>query len=160
MSNMITDQKTISRIMGVIFAAVGVIFLIVGTTIYNSIKKRQDRCTETASASVVSYEESVRKTKTKSGKHSFTKKTTVYTPVYEFSVGGASYTGKSDTSSSTKPFEIGAEIQIHYEPGDPSNNYLNPVSPVIKYASFAGGGVFMLIGILGIAGKLEGKRKR
>ena len=146
------NQKTFSRITGVIFIFFGLALILGGNWIYNSRKKIHDGCTETTSATVVSYKDSIRKSKAS--------KTTVYAPVYEYEVNGTPYTGISDHSDTSKPFAIGTTIQIHYNPSYPDISYVTPLSPVIRYASFGGGGVMLLIGALGIAGKLTGRRRR
>ena len=156
------SPKAASRLMGVIFAVVGVLAMIIGSTTYFKNVEAEKLCTATTAATVVDYKKTVTKTskKKKNSHHRTTTTHTTYSPIYEFTVDGKTYKDSdSNAASSTQQYAIGTQLELHYEPGNPDNNYLLPTQKVVLYASLGGGGFFFLIGLIGLAGKLTGKAR-
>ena len=68
---------------------------------------------------------------------------TDYYPTVKYTVDGKEYTGALDLSG---PNAIGAEIDIQYDPADPSK--VHSYSPVHVIACFVAGGFLLLLAII------------
>lgn len=162
-SSSTADAKVASRIIGIMLLLVSGLAMIIGSRTYYKNVEAEAKCTATTAATVVDYKKTVTKTskkKNKNSRHKTTTTRTTYSPIYEFTVDGKTYRDSdSNAASATQRYAIGTKLEVHYEPGDPDNNYLLKTEKIVLYASLGGGGFFFLIGLIGLAGKLTGKAR-
>ena len=152
-------NKTMGIVMGAIFMIVGILVAVLGWKGLSANIADQKKCTATAVGTLVRYEEKlVTVSKKKSNGKTTKSKETHYFPVFEFAADGKTYTAEdSQMGKSDKPYEIGATIELHYEPADPSNNYIIETPEVTKYLVAGFGGVFALVGCIVMIASAKGR---
>lgn len=109
------------------------IFFFVGTFVSNVQKKAKKICTEPVNAIVCDMARST------------SSDSTTYAPIYEFEYNGMTYKIQSNTYSSPMPLQVGDNVQIFVEPGNPDRIY----SPHEKATTMVGR-VFQIIGGIGM----------
>ncbi len=158
-----TKNKGISgRAFGIIFLIVGLLVGIGGTFAVKKSLNDQKKCTETTIGTLVRYDEKLETNSNKRNAGGGSRKTMKirYYPVFEFTVDGGKYSiVDGNLAKETMPYEIGATIEIHYDPDDPDNSYIVPVSGAFIVFPIVIGGIFSVIGLLVAAGVLKVKNK-
>ena len=154
----ITDPVKIRRFMlifGLVFIIGGVAAIALGIWSGLGTKEKNDKCSATTTAVVTDYETYTVYHGRKTNAHSH-RVDTNYSLVYEFEVNGEKYMGGDrDVGSNQKPYPVGTNIQIHYDPKDPENSYFYDTSNIKMYAGIGVGVLFILIGALLASGKLD-----
>lgn len=132
-----------------IFLLMGVIFLSVGIFL-NSLNSRSKKiCTEKTQAVVIKILDK-KSTVTTGTKHKRRHtSTTVYCPVFEFTVNGKKYNASPDSYSSPCSYYEGQSYEIFYDPNNPDKIYLPNDSTVQIFTI-----VFSVIGGAEIAASL------
>ena len=110
------------------FKMVGLIFLVVGILFTLSAILKKKSCTSTIEGKVIdiSRERQIsHNSRDRYGSYTNSGELAFY-PVFEYSVNGNIYIKKSSSGSSTSKYFIGQSIDIHYNPQNPNQYYVNP----------------------------------
>lgn len=116
-----------------------------GFAVFNKHLKAKRLNTEEAVAEVVAYH-------TEISHGSKGRRSTSYYPVVRYQVNGEWFENRTDTGRGSKPFNLGDQIKIMYNPENPASFHIYGDN-----SSFIFGGIFMAIGVfllyMGLTGK-------
>ena len=101
------------KLVGTIFMSIGVIMLVVTIWIYNRQQQFYNRAIP-VQGTVISY------TQYESDGDDGGS-TTMYTPMFEYSYNGQTYTQPGEVSSSSRSYDIGEPVEIMVDPDNPSD---------------------------------------
>lgn len=135
-------NKTLTIIF-LIFSFVGLIFFIVGGAFKGSTKKLKENCTEITTGIITDYES--KKQKDSDGNYD-----TYYYPIYEYEIDGTPYTHVSSLGTNTKPIQEGSSVEVHYNPNDKSECFIDSelkTTGILSTVFQIVGGVLLFIGL-------------
>lgn len=127
---------------------IGLIFSVTASIMFYYEKKLALICTEPVNALVTEIEESSnRSDMTKTTRHTSSKYSTIYIPVFEYTVNGEEYTEKSEINASPCPFNEGDTVEIYYNPENPKQIYVktDDFKSNFIYFLFIDAGVLIII---------------
>lgn len=151
----------------IMFIVVGVIFAVVGVILMIVTHGKKVRCTSVTTAKVVDIIRDVQRNYSSNrtnvgsganirvgnvnigvgnGAYNDTYNTTSFSPLFEYTVDGVKYVRKASTGSSSPKYGIGEEVEIHYNASNPNEFYDGKGN-----ASMIMGMIFTILGILFIA---------
>ncbi len=140
------DAALVFKIVGGVFMGIGALIIAIGFIVTYFMQQNYDKCTETVTAVVVKN----------------IKKEDTYTPVFAYTVDGKDYEQKSSYSTNPPKYDIGDEVELHYEPGKPTNFYVDKAITLVRIVLYSIGGFFFVFGfvfvIVGIKAKIKGER--
>ena len=111
------NKKWFRYTLSVIFIGIfSVGFIIIGLLNISAVRTTQNVCSVSSKASVSGYETRLDTTEQPVQ--------TVYTPVITYRAGDRTFQSAASLSSNTRPFEIGQQITIRYNPENPSEFYI------------------------------------
>ena len=152
----------------IVFIVVGVIFAVIGVILMIVTHGKKVRCTSVTTAKVVDMIRNVTKDYSQNRNNvsnganirvgdvniglgngaynsNYASRTTFY-PLLEYNVGGVKYVRRTSNGSSSPKYGIGEEIEIHYNASNPNEFYDGKGN-----SSMIMGMIFTIIGILFIA---------
>ena len=138
------DASLVFKIIGGIFMGIGVLILLIGFIVTYFMEQSYDSCTETTTAVVT--------------RNIINDDT--YTPVFAYTVDGKEYERKSSYSTNPPEYEVGDEVELHYEPGDPGNFYVDKATNLVRGILYGIGGFFFLFGFVFLIIGIKAKRER
>lgn len=112
---------------------IGIIFALIGIVMLKNEKKLKRDCTSTTFGKVVDLARHV--TSNSDGFYS-----SVWHPVFEYSVGELKYVKESMHGSSKSKYAIGQEVEVYYNPEKPDEYYIEGEQGVFST-------VFTIVGI-------------
>lgn len=115
--------------MGSSFLFGGILFFVSGIVIYKIFKKRQERASATTTATVV---EIIHKRIHYSHSMDFTSMGDGYYPVYEYYANGKLQRVKSIFGTSPCPYQIGEQVELHFNPDKPSEIFVEKDLHILK----------------------------
>lgn len=98
-----------------IWALVGAVFFIIGIVMLNKSNKKKINCTSSIYGKVTDI---VRN-------QSYDEYSSSWHPVFEYNIGELKFIKKYPYGSSKSKYEIGQEVEIHYNPEDYNEYYIN-----------------------------------
>lgn len=109
-------------------------FIIGGSAFIRSENKKLEVCTETVTATVVSYDQ-----ERDDGQY-------LYTPVYEYTLNGSIYRSHTSTYSSNaqKKYPLSSTYELKVNPNDPTQF----TSPALAKSSKRTGAILIILGII------------
>ena len=141
-----TDASFVFKLLGGIFMGIGALIIIIGLIVTGIMQDRYDACTETTTAIVVENR----------------LKDDTYAPVFAYTAEGRDYERISSYSTNPPKYRTGDEVELHYEPGDPENFYVDKSINLVRAVLYGIGGFFFVFGfvffIIGIKAKKEQQR--
>lgn len=125
----------------IVFIVIGVIFAVIGVIIMLTTHGKKVRCTSVTNAKVIDIIKNI--TKDYSSHKNNTKK---FYPLLEYTINETKYVRKTSLGSSLPKYEIGEEIEIHYNASNPNEFYTGKGN-----ISMMLGMIFTIFGMLFIA---------
>ncbi|MBO6140593.1 MAG: DUF3592 domain-containing protein [Ruminococcus sp.] len=138
------DVAFVFKLLGGIFMGIGALIIAVGVIVTYFMQQNYDKCTETTTAIVT--------------KNIINDDT--YTPVFSYTVDGKEYERKSSYSTNPPKHEVGDKVELHYEPGDPTNFYVDKAINLVRAVLYGIGGFFFVFGLVFLVIGINAKRKR
>jgi hypothetical protein len=123
--------------VGVIFGVIGFGLLIGSYFSYSNARNFLVNSDQTI-GTVLRYDSHISES-TRDGQ---TTKTTMYTPLFNYSVNGSDYESKSSISSSSKPYKIGEEVKLLYSKENPNESK--------EDSFFSIWGASLIMGLIGV----------
>lgn len=141
-----------------VFLFVGMVFLGMSVAFTINEIKKSERCSEETTAVVVEIKSKLSTTKDSDG-HSHT--TTVYSPVFMYTVNGEWITAGNDTYSNPCSFRVGQQVELNYNPNDPTEFFCKSDNTMFILRLVFGilGGVFVLVSVIMISVAVTSIRK-
>lgn len=149
----------------IIFIVIGVIFAVVGVILMLVTHGKKVRCTSVTTATVVDIIRGVTRNHASrnvgnganirvgnvnigvgNGTYNNTYNTTSFYPLFEYNVDGIKYVRKASTGSSSPKYGIGQQVEIHYNASNPNEFYDGKGN-----SSMIMGIIFTILGLLFIA---------
>ena len=138
------DVAFVFKLLGGIFMGIGALVIAVGVIVTYFMQQNYDKCTETTTAIVT--------------KNIINDDT--YTPVFSYTADGKEYERKSSYSTNPPKHEVGDKVELHYEPGDPTNFYVDKAINLVRAVLYGIGGFFFVFGLVFLVLGINAKRKR
>ena len=139
-----TDASFVFKLLGGIFMGIGVLILIIGLIVTTIMQSRYDACTETTTAIVIKNEI----------------RDDTYAPVFAYAAEGRDYERVSSYSTNPPKYRTGDEVELHYEPGDPENFYVDKSINLVRAVLYGIGGFFFLFGLVFLIIGIKAKRDK
>ena len=149
----------------IVFIVIGVIFAVIGVIIMLITHGKKVRCTSVTNAKVLDIIKNITKDysshrnngkneksrnmenkSNNSNSHLHARNTTTFYPLLEYTIDGTKYVRKPSLGSSLPQYDIGEEIEIHYNASNPNEFYTGKGN-----VSMMVGMLFTIFGILFIS---------
>lgn len=138
------------NLMAAIFLILAIVlFAIMGIVLF-SMHRSYERCTATTEAIVIQNVSRSSSSKKSSG---------TYAPVFAYVVDGHKYTKQSHMYENPARHKVGEVVELHYNPDDPEEYYVDKQDWFIITLFGVLGGVFALIGTICLAAKRKVTRR-
>lgn len=145
----------------IIFLIVGIIALIILCTRFGMDLFKQSKCTAETDAVITAID--TKKVK-RPGKNRAMSSyyATEYYPVYSFTADGTEYSGSDEWASRSEKdyYHKGGIVKVHYQPDDPSNNFVAYVIIFRYYNLLAAVVICLPLGVIGVTSWLKNKKIR
>ena len=111
------DKWRFIAIFSGVWALIGIVFFIIGTSIRRNRKKKVQRCTSHTYGKVVDLVR--RESRDSDGNYSSS-----WHPVFEYRIGGLTFIKESNFGRSQAKFAIGQNVEIYYNPENYNEFYV------------------------------------
>ena len=111
------DKWRFIAIFSGVWALIGIVFFIIGTSIRRNRKKKERICTSQTYGKVVDLVR--RESRDSDGNYSAS-----WHPVFEYHIGGSTFLKESNFGRSQAKFAIGQIVDIYYDPENPNQFYV------------------------------------
>lgn len=138
------DASLVFKILGCVFMGIGVLLIAICLLVSHFLNEKYDRCTETTTGIVI---------------NNVSNGEGAYAPVFKYEVDGKEYEDKSSLSTDPPKYEVGDEIEVHYNPDKPEEYYVDKVLIVVQIVLYAIGGFFFIFGLVFFVVGINVKRK-
>ena len=144
-ANNSADASFVFKLLGGIFMGIGIILALVCILVTNTMKDKYDRCTETTTGIVIK---------------NVINDDGAYAPIFRYEVDGQEYEDKSSFSTKPAKYDVGEEVEVHYNPDKPKEYYVDKALIIVQVILYAIGGFFFVFGLIFLIVGINIKRKR
>ena len=142
----VKSKRALNALAAIFLILAIVLFAIMGFVVY-AMQRSYERCTATTQATVV---ENVRK--------SSSSKT--YAPVFEYKGNDTVYRQQSSLYEKPARYKVGEVVELHYNPFDPEEYYVDKNFWIVILVMGTVGGSFALVGIICLAAKSKVNKRQ
>lgn len=142
----VKSKRALNALAAIFLILAIVLFAIMGFVVY-AMHRSYERCTATTQATVV---ENVRK--------SSSSKT--YAPVFEYKGNDTVYRQQSSLYEKPARYKVGEVVELHYNPFDPEEYYVDKNIWIVFLVMGTVGGSFALVGIICLAAKSKVNKRQ
>ena len=138
------EASFVFKLLGGIFMLLGIIMVVVCLIVSHFMTEKYDRCTETTTGVVI------RNVMNDDG---------AYAPVFRYTVDDKEYEDKSTISTKPAKYDVGDEVEVHYNPDKPKEYYVDKALIIVQIVLYAIGGFFFVFGLVFFIVGINIKRK-